>query len=118
MHKYHFNVKVNDLDNNAGSKATEDCRTILIEKGFKDLEVSFNKVWYMVPYNAVKLLSILTFYALIIRSGSFIFVQYPLRGINKFFKYFDSKNGSPFAGWYLNGERERMRKWMQQWKEM
>ena len=88
MKKYHFNIRINIKDNNAGSKATEDCRTILISNGFNDLEVSFVKVWYLMPVNFLKLLVKLLSYLFIIERGSFVLVQYPLLGINIFFKYY------------------------------
>jgi hypothetical protein len=34
-------------------------------------------------------------------------LQLTYKSINNFFKEFDSKKGFPFAGRYLNGERER-----------
>jgi hypothetical protein len=43
-------------------------------------------------------------------------LQSAYKSKNKFFKEFDSKKGFPFAGWYLNVERESMRKLVQQWK--
>ncbi len=88
MLKYHFNVKINRVDNNAGSKATQDCKTILLDNGFNDLEISFIKVWYLMPFNLVKLILLLCYYLLNIRSKSLLLVQYPLQGINPYFKYF------------------------------
>jgi hypothetical protein len=88
LNKYHFNIRINVKDNNAGSKATLDCRSILIENGFIDLEISFIKAWYLVPLNLVRLLFILIKYYAEIHPNSFIVVQYPLLGINRFFKYY------------------------------
>jgi hypothetical protein len=56
--------------------------------GFIDLEISFIKAWYLMPLNLVRLLFILIKYYAEIQSNSFIVVQYPLLGINRFFKYF------------------------------
>jgi hypothetical protein len=88
MDKYHFNIRINIKDNNAGSKATEDCKTILLKYGFKNLELSFIKAGYLLPLNFVRLFSSLIRYFFIISPKSFIVVQYPLLGINRYFKYF------------------------------
>ncbi len=87
MHKYHFNVKIDQRDNNAGTKAVEDCKTILLSRGYKDLEVAFTKKWYLLPLNLLKLLATVAFYAVTIRPNSLLFIQYPLLGINRFFGF-------------------------------
>lgn len=89
MHKYHFDVHIDEKRiNNAGSKATKDCRTILINNGFRDLTISLTKKWYLLPSNLVKLFSTLAYYAVVIQPNSFIVVQYPLLAISPFFKYY------------------------------
>lgn len=89
MKKYHFDVKINGKrGNNAGSKATQDCKEILLNNGYEDLEILLIKVWYLLPLYLVKLLATLIYYIIIIQPNSFIVVQYPVLGINRFFKYF------------------------------
>lgn len=88
MHRYHFNVKIDRKYNNAGSKATEDCKSILLKTGSKDLEISFIKVWYLMPFNLIKLLLTLACYLVTIHPRSLFVVQYPLQGINPYFKYY------------------------------
>lgn len=88
MNKYHFNIRINIKDNNAGSKATLDCRDILVKEGFKDLELSFIKAAYLMPFNLVKLVFKLSSFFYTIRPASMLVVQYPLQGINSFFKYY------------------------------
>lgn len=89
MDRYHFNIRLNNLRyNHAGSKAVEDCKAILLNSGFKDIEVAFVKKTYLMPLNFIKLFYMLGYYNLKIKPGSLILVQYPLLGINRFFKYF------------------------------
>lgn len=90
MNKYHFDIKINDRGNNAGPKAREDCKKILLQNGYKNLEINFIKSKILLPFNLVKLFSIIIYYILVTPPHSFIFVQYPLNGINPFFKYFIS----------------------------
>lgn len=89
MHKYHFDIKTNERSrNNAGTKATEDCRNILIKAGFQDLELYFKKSVVLMPFNFLKLLAKFIYYSFTIKSNSFIIVQYPLKGINNSFRHF------------------------------
>ena len=88
MHKYHFNIITNDSGNNAGTKATEDCRSILIENGFIDVQINFKKALYLLPLNLLKLVISLITLFFKIKNNSFVVVQYPLKGINRYFKYF------------------------------
>ena len=89
MRKYHFDINIDKKrGNNAGSKATSDCKNILINMGFTDLQISLRQVWYLLPFNVLTLFACLFYYSVIIRKNSFIVVQYPLLGINHFFKYF------------------------------
>jgi hypothetical protein len=89
MDKYHFNIRLNNVRyNHAGSKAVEDCKAILLNTGFKDIEISFVKKAYMMPVNIIKLLCLLALYRVKIKPGSLILIQYPLLGINKYFKHF------------------------------
>jgi hypothetical protein len=91
MHKYHFNIRLSNVRyNHAGSKAVEDCKTILLSNGFKDIEIPFIKKAYMMPVNIIKLFCLLAYYKYKVEPGSLIVVQYPLLGINKYFKYFAS----------------------------
>jgi hypothetical protein len=86
---YHFNIKLTNIRNNhAGSKAVEDCKSILLNNGFNDIEVSFIKRSYMMPFNLIKLFASMALFSVKIKTGSLIVVQYPLLGINKYFKYF------------------------------
>ncbi|MDQ6814068.1 MAG: hypothetical protein M3040_10035, partial [Bacteroidota bacterium] len=89
MRKYHFDVNIDTKrGNNAGSKATSDCRKILIETGFVDLQISVRYRWYLMPVHLVIVVFKLLLFAVIISKNSLIVVQYPLLGINRFFKYF------------------------------
>lgn len=89
MFKYHFNIKLSNVRyNHAGSKAVEDCKTILLNSGFEDIEIPFVKKSYMMPLNLIKLFCLLIFYRYKIQPNSLIVVQYPLLGINRYFKYF------------------------------
>jgi len=89
MKCYHFNIRLNNVRNNhAGSKAVEDCKAILLNNNFEDIEVSFIKKGYMMPFNLMKLFASLLLYSFKVKTGSFIIVQYPLLGINKYFKHF------------------------------
>ena len=89
VNKYHFDIKINDKNrSNAGTKATEDCRNILIAAGFTDLELHFVKSLWRTPFNLLKLLCRLLYSVAIVKSGSLILVQYPLKGVNNVFGYF------------------------------
>jgi len=89
MEKYHFNIRLNNVRyNHAGSKAVEDCKAILLSTGFKDIEISFVKKMYMMPVNIMKLFFLLALYSVKIKRGSLVLIQYPLLGINRYFKYF------------------------------
>ena len=91
MHKYHFNIKLSNVRyNHAGSKAVEDCKSVLLSNGFKDIEIPFVKKAYMMPVNIIKLSCLLAYYKYKIEPASLIVVQYPLLGINKYFKHFAS----------------------------
>jgi hypothetical protein len=92
MNKYHFNIRLNNVRyNHAGSKAVEDCKAILLANGFEDIEISFVKKGYLMPFNLIKLLFSLFIYSSKIKPNSLVLVQYPLLGINRYFKYFASK---------------------------
>jgi glycosyltransferase involved in cell wall biosynthesis len=86
VNKYHFNIRINIKFNNAGNKATLDCRRILRNSGFEDLEISFVKSLLRLPFNVIKLLANLGRIYLRMKPGSFVLVQYPLQGFNPFFK--------------------------------
>lgn len=89
MKRYHFNIRLNNVRNNhAGSKAVDDCKAVLLNNGFEDIEVSFVKKAYMMPLNMIKLIVSMALFSVRINAGSLIVVQYPLLGINKYFKYF------------------------------
>jgi len=86
--KYHFNIQINSVENNAGSKAIDDCKKILNDNGYKNLDIYFVKKPYLIFYNLIKLLLILICQFFIIKKNSIIIVQYPLKGINTVFRYF------------------------------
>lgn len=88
MKKYHFNIRINNQLNNAGSKATRDCQKILIDMGFEDRELNFIKSIPRLPYNVFKLVTSLASIYFTVESGSFFVVQYPLQGINSLFPLF------------------------------
>ena len=85
MEKYHFNIRLDNVRyKHAGSKAVEDCRQILVNNGFTDLEISFLKKAYLLPFNLIRLIGMLFYYRIKIKPGSLLIAQYPLLGINKF----------------------------------
>jgi hypothetical protein len=86
--KYHFNIQINSVENNAGSKAIDDCKKILNKNNYKDLEVNFIKTPYLIFYNVLKLFSNLVYFLFTIKKKSIIVVQYPLKGINNYFRFF------------------------------
>jgi hypothetical protein len=89
MDKYHFNIRLSNVRyNHAGSKAVEDCKATLLNTGFKDIEISFVKKLYMMPVNIIKLMCLLALYRFKVKPHSLILIQYPLLGINKYFKHF------------------------------
>lgn len=88
MNKYHFDIKINDRSNNAGTKATDDCKTVLLRNGYRNIEISFNKSKFLLLFNLLKLIYRLLYYIFVIPPRSLIIVQYPLKGINLYFKYF------------------------------
>lgn len=88
MKKYHFNILINDFKTNAGSKAVSDCKKILMERSYVDIDVSFVKNPLLLGVNVFKLLYGLINRYFKIEPGSLIIVQYPLKGINRPFKHF------------------------------
>uniref|UniRef100_UPI00388E379C hypothetical protein n=1 Tax=Arcticibacter sp. TaxID=1872630 RepID=UPI00388E379C len=88
MKKYHFNILINDFKTNAGSKAVSDCKKILMERSYVDIDLSFIKNPLLLGINVVKLLYGLASRYFEIESGSLIIVQYPLKGINRHFRHF------------------------------
>jgi glycosyltransferase involved in cell wall biosynthesis len=100
MEKYHFNILINKQYHNAGTKAVADAKDILLKNGYLNIEISFIKSLYLMPYNLLKLTFKLTKYFLAIKPASLVVVQYPLLGINKYFsKYikFLNKKGCKVA---------------------
>lgn len=85
MMKFHLNIAINKKLHNAGTKANADCKNILINNGYTDLEVSFVKSAWLFPVNLAKLLFKLAYCYYRIPAHSFIITQYPLLGINKYF---------------------------------
>ncbi|QQL50207.1 hypothetical protein [Mucilaginibacter ginkgonis] len=83
--KYHFNISIGSAVHNAGNKAVNDCKRIMLDNGYIDLEISFSKKPYMIITNFLKLVYYLIRSYLLIKSRSIIVVQYPLLGINRFF---------------------------------
>lgn len=89
MEKYHFNIRLNNVRyKHAGSKAVEDCRQILLNNGFIDLEISFLKKPHLLPLNILKLVFLMFYYGFRIRAGSLVVMQYPLLGINNYMDRF------------------------------
>ncbi len=86
--KYHFNISIGSAVHNAGTKAVNDCKKILLDRGYNDIEVRFKKKPYLVLFNFLKLLITLTQQLFSIPNGSIIIVQYPLLGVNNHFYRF------------------------------
>ncbi len=88
MNKYHFRINNSVKHKNAGSKAVDDCRTLLLKKGYVNLEIYFNKSLILMPYNFCKLLFYLAKYLFTVEKKSLVFTQYPLLGINGIFPFY------------------------------
>ncbi|MDB5245622.1 MAG: beta,6-galactofuranosyltransferase, partial [Segetibacter sp.] len=88
MNKYHFNININDRSNTSGTKAQDDCKGVLQRNGYRNIEIGFIKSTFLLPFNLAKLFLTLIYYIFTIPCQSLIMVQYPLKGINRFFKYF------------------------------
>jgi len=85
MEKYHFNIRLDNVRyKHAGSKAVEDCRQILLNNGFIDLEISFLKKRRLLPFNLLRLVCLMFYYRIKIQPGSLVLIQYPLLGINNY----------------------------------
>lgn len=83
--KYHFRIDVtNNEANNAGTKAVKDCTQILIDLGFKDLQITFANDRQLAAGNIFTLLTGLLGIFFKTERGSLIVIQYPLLGINRF----------------------------------
>lgn len=90
MNKYHLNIAINIKYESAATKANVDCKKILLKNGFIDLEMTFFKSAYLFPFNLAKLCYYLITYFFKIPKGSLIITQYPLLGINKYWRYYAS----------------------------
>lgn len=83
--KYHFRIHVTKNEaNNAGTKAVKDCTQILINLGFKDLQITFANDKQLAAGNIFSLLAGLLRMFFKTERGSLILIQYPLLGINRF----------------------------------
>lgn len=85
MYKYQFYIAFGDKAHTAGSKAIQDCNTILTKAGYQDFTIYndniTNKRYWL------DILKVIFKIFLKVKSGSIIAIQYPLLSGNAQFKY-------------------------------
>ena len=87
--KYQLNIQLKNFDlKHAGTKAVTDCVQILSSKGYKNISLSFNKTHYFIGFSLIKIIAQLLTWIVLIEPNSLIVVQFPIIGINRFFKLF------------------------------
>ena len=79
---HNFNLK------HAGNKAVTDCELILHKRGFRTINLTFDKSPYFIGFSLIKLFTQLSILAISIKPNSLIVTQYPIIGVNRFFAFF------------------------------
>lgn len=87
--KYQLSINLKNFNlKHAGTKAVTDCEQILNNKGYKSISLVFNKSPYLIGFSLIKLIGQLLAWTIRVKPGSLIIIQYPLIGVNRFFKLF------------------------------
>ncbi|WP_299285802.1 hypothetical protein [uncultured Mucilaginibacter sp.] len=87
--KYQLNIQLKNFDlKHAGTKAVTDCVQILNSKGYTNIFLSFNKSPYLIGFSLIKVIAQLLTWIVLIEPNSLVVAQYPIIGINRFFKFF------------------------------
>ena len=87
--RYQLNVNLKNFDlKHAGTKAVTDCEHVLNSRGYKNISLVFNKSPFWIGFSLIKLVCQLIVWTTWVKTGSLIIIQYPLIGINHFFKLF------------------------------
>ena len=87
--KYQLNIQLKNFDlKHAGTKAVTDCGQILSSRGYTNISLSFNKSLYLIGFSLIKVTVQLLTWILMIEPNSLVVTQYPIVGVNRFFKFF------------------------------